>query len=128
MSGFNLKLLLLSSLLSLTLCLPVSPPLGMPSFIKSPDDQTGISGGVASFVCQAEGEPKPRITWMKKGKKVSSQRFEVRAWRYPQSLCLKSETGRNHRLAPSLLVSAPYLYVSEAETTFRPLCEVQRSL
>lgn len=50
---------------------------GMPSFIKSPDDQTGISGGVASFVCQAVGDPKPRITWMKKGKKVSSQRFEV---------------------------------------------------
>lgn len=52
-------------------------PLGMPSFVKSPDDQTGISGGVASFVCQAAGDPKPRITWMKKGKKVSSQRFEV---------------------------------------------------
>ncbi|KAM9797060.1 protein tyrosine phosphatase receptor type Fa isoform 1-T1 [Syngnathus typhle] len=49
----------------------------MPTFVKSPDDQTGISGGVASFVCQALGEPKPRITWMKKGKKVSSQRFEV---------------------------------------------------
>lgn len=49
----------------------------MPSFVKSPEDQTGISGGVASFVCQAVGEPKPRITWMKKGKKVSSQRFEV---------------------------------------------------
>jgi hypothetical protein len=49
----------------------------MPNFIKSPDDQTGISGGVASFVCQAVGDPKPRITWMKKGKKVSSQRFEV---------------------------------------------------
>lgn len=29
-------------------------------------------------MCQATGEPKPRITWMKKGKKVSSQRFEVR--------------------------------------------------
>ncbi len=50
---------------------------GLPNFIKSPEDQTGISGGVASFVCQAAGEPKPRITWMKKGKKVSSQRFEV---------------------------------------------------
>lgn len=50
---------------------------GLPSFVKSPEDQTGISGGVASFVCQATGEPKPRITWMKKGKKVSSQRFEV---------------------------------------------------
>ncbi|KAG7248096.1 hypothetical protein CRUP_008699, partial [Coryphaenoides rupestris] len=50
-----------------------------PNFIKSPEDQIGISGGVASFVCQASGEPKPRITWMKKGKKVSSQRFESHA-------------------------------------------------
>ncbi|XP_029803491.1 receptor-type tyrosine-protein phosphatase F isoform X13 [Suricata suricatta] len=48
-----------------------------PVFIKVPEDQIGLSGGVASFVCQATGEPKPRITWMKKGKKVSSQRFEV---------------------------------------------------
>ncbi|XP_053248704.1 receptor-type tyrosine-protein phosphatase F isoform X4 [Podarcis raffonei] len=48
-----------------------------PNFMKTPEDQIGISGGVASFVCQAVGEPKPRITWMKKGKKVSSQRFEV---------------------------------------------------
>lgn len=51
-----------------------------PVFIKVPEDQTGLSGGVASFVCQATGEPKPRITWMKKGKKVSSQRFEVCPW------------------------------------------------
>lgn len=50
---------------------------GKPTFMKAPEDQIGISGGVASFVCQATGEPKPRITWMKKGKKVSSQRFEV---------------------------------------------------
>ncbi|XP_078264468.1 protein tyrosine phosphatase receptor type Fa isoform X18 [Rhinoraja longicauda] len=47
------------------------------TFTRIPVDQIGISGGVASFVCQAVGEPKPRITWMKKGKKVSSQRFEV---------------------------------------------------
>lgn len=68
-------------LFSCCLHLCLEPPhfslVGMPSFIKSPDDQTGISGGVASFVCQAVGDPKPRITWMKKGKKVSSQRFEV---------------------------------------------------
>ncbi|XP_053186731.1 receptor-type tyrosine-protein phosphatase F-like [Scomber japonicus] len=50
---------------------------GLPSFVKSPEDQTGFSGGVASFVCQAAGEPKPRITWMKNGEKVSSQHFEV---------------------------------------------------
>lgn len=53
---------------------------GKPVFVKVPEDQTGLSGGVASFVCQATGEPKPRITWMKKGKKVSSQRFEVQLW------------------------------------------------
>ncbi|XP_069795096.1 protein tyrosine phosphatase receptor type Fa isoform X6 [Narcine bancroftii] len=49
----------------------------LPTFTRIPVDQIGISGGVASFVCQAVAEPKPRITWLKKGKKVSSQRFEV---------------------------------------------------
>lgn len=57
----------------------MSSSAGEPVFIRKPDDQIGISGGVASFVCQATGDPKPRITWMKKGKKVSSQRFEVGA-------------------------------------------------
>uniref|UniRef100_A0A3Q2EEH8 Receptor-type tyrosine-protein phosphatase delta n=1 Tax=Cyprinodon variegatus TaxID=28743 RepID=A0A3Q2EEH8_CYPVA len=33
--------------------------------------------GVASFVCQAAGDPQPKIVWNKKGKKVSNQRFEV---------------------------------------------------
>uniref|UniRef100_A0A8D2LR11 Receptor-type tyrosine-protein phosphatase delta n=1 Tax=Varanus komodoensis TaxID=61221 RepID=A0A8D2LR11_VARKO len=58
---------------------PSSPLVGIgpPQFIKSPLDQIGVSGGVASFVCQAAGEPKPRVTWNKKGKKVNSQRFET---------------------------------------------------
>ncbi|XP_053559157.1 receptor-type tyrosine-protein phosphatase S isoform X6 [Bombina bombina] len=47
-----------------------------PEFIKRPSDQIGVSGGVASFVCQATGDPKPRVSWNKKGKKVNSQRFE----------------------------------------------------
>uniref|UniRef100_A0A3B5AKH1 Receptor-type tyrosine-protein phosphatase F n=1 Tax=Stegastes partitus TaxID=144197 RepID=A0A3B5AKH1_9TELE len=72
-------------------------PLGMPSFIKSPDDQTGISGGVASFVCQAVGEPKPRITWMKKGKKVSSQRFEVIEFDDGSGSVLRIQPLRTHR-------------------------------
>uniref|UniRef100_A0A452TWP1 protein-tyrosine-phosphatase n=1 Tax=Ursus maritimus TaxID=29073 RepID=A0A452TWP1_URSMA len=61
-----------------------SPTLPLPSlspepprFIKEPKDQIGVSGGVASFVCQATGDPKPRVTWNKKGKKVNSQRFET---------------------------------------------------
>ncbi|XP_078525688.1 receptor-type tyrosine-protein phosphatase S isoform X1 [Lissotriton helveticus] len=48
-----------------------------PEFIKKPVDQIGVSGGVASFVCQATGDPKPQVTWNKKGRKVNSQRFET---------------------------------------------------
>ncbi|XP_077411571.1 receptor-type tyrosine-protein phosphatase F isoform X5 [Vanacampus margaritifer] len=69
----------------------------LPSFIKSPEDQTGISGGVASFVCQASGEPKPRITWMKKGKKVSSQRFEVIEFDDGSGSVLRIQPLRTHR-------------------------------
>ncbi|XP_060762519.1 receptor-type tyrosine-protein phosphatase F isoform X3 [Neoarius graeffei] len=69
----------------------------LPSFIKTPEDQTGISGGVASFVCQALGEPKPRITWMKKGKKVSSQRFEVIDFDDGSGSVLRIQPLRTHR-------------------------------
>ncbi|CAL8279308.1 unnamed protein product [Lota lota] len=69
----------------------------MPNFIKSPEDQIGISGGVASFVCQANGEPKPRITWMKKGKKVSSQRFEVIEFDDGSGSVLRIQPLRTHR-------------------------------
>ncbi|XP_029949001.1 protein tyrosine phosphatase receptor type Db isoform X10 [Salarias fasciatus] len=48
-----------------------------PRFTRTPEDQTGVQGGVASFVCQASGDPQPKIVWNKKGKKVSNQRFEV---------------------------------------------------
>ncbi|XP_015245137.1 PREDICTED: receptor-type tyrosine-protein phosphatase delta-like isoform X9 [Cyprinodon variegatus] len=69
--------------------LPVSPGLFLlsflfladadspPRFTRTPEHQTGVQGGVASFVCQAAGDPQPKIVWNKKGKKVSNQRFEV---------------------------------------------------
>lgn len=100
LTGSDTNYLLLSPLF---LSLPWScclSPLGMPSFIMSPNDQTGISGGVASFVCQVVGEPKPQITWMKKGKKVSSQRFEVRVFSRPQSF-----------LSDMLKCGEPFLYL-----------------
>ncbi|XP_072275425.1 receptor-type tyrosine-protein phosphatase F isoform X9 [Pyxicephalus adspersus] len=68
-----------------------------PIFIRKPDDQIGISGGVASFVCQATGDPKPRITWMKKGKKVSSQRFEVIEFDDGSGSVLRIQPLRAHR-------------------------------
>uniref|UniRef100_A0A673WHW6 protein-tyrosine-phosphatase n=1 Tax=Salmo trutta TaxID=8032 RepID=A0A673WHW6_SALTR len=60
---------------SLSLCLSLSP--APPRFTKVPVDQIGVSGGVVSFVCQATGDPKPRVSWNKKGKKVNSQRIET---------------------------------------------------
>ncbi|XP_008414777.1 protein tyrosine phosphatase receptor type Db isoform X14 [Poecilia reticulata] len=69
--------------------LPVSPGLLLlsflfladadspPRFTRTPQNQTGVQGGVASFVCQATGDPQPKIIWNKKGKKVTNQRFEV---------------------------------------------------
>ncbi|XP_078029367.1 receptor-type tyrosine-protein phosphatase S isoform X8 [Epinephelus lanceolatus] len=59
---------------------PLSSVCGAPAppkFTKIPTDQIGVSGGVASFVCQATGNPKPVVFWNKKGKKVNSQRIEV---------------------------------------------------
>ncbi|KAJ7410092.1 hypothetical protein WISP_110539 [Willisornis vidua] len=79
---------------SLSLVLPLG---GKPTFMKAPEDQIGISGGVASFVCQATGEPKPRITWMKKGKKVSSQRFEVIEFDDGSGSVLRIQPLRVHR-------------------------------
>ncbi|XP_046699097.1 receptor-type tyrosine-protein phosphatase delta-like isoform X27 [Silurus meridionalis] len=67
----TLLLLLLASLLLLT---HAETP---PKFLRIPSDQTGVQGGVASFVCQATGDPRPKIVWNKKGKRVSNQRFEV---------------------------------------------------
>ncbi|XP_047444658.1 receptor-type tyrosine-protein phosphatase S-like isoform X14 [Mugil cephalus] len=55
----------------------IGGPLAPPKFTKIPTDQIGVSGGVASFVCQATGNPKPVVYWNKKGKKVNSQRIEV---------------------------------------------------
>ncbi|XP_021332446.1 protein tyrosine phosphatase receptor type Fa isoform X8 [Danio rerio] len=85
-----------SLLLLLCLAVPIHAD-SMPSFVKTPEDQTGISGGVASFVCQAVGEPKPRITWMKKGKKVSSQRFEVIEFDDGSGSVLRIQPLRTHR-------------------------------
>ncbi|KAL0966555.1 hypothetical protein UPYG_G00296690 [Umbra pygmaea] len=90
-SGTALLLLLISCLV---LC---SQADSLPRFVKSPEDQTGISGGVASFVCQATGAPKPRITWMKKGKKVSSQRFEVIEFDDGSGSVLRIQPLRTHR-------------------------------
>uniref|UniRef100_A0A672RX25 protein-tyrosine-phosphatase n=1 Tax=Sinocyclocheilus grahami TaxID=75366 RepID=A0A672RX25_SINGR len=70
-STYQLVLLILLSVLQLA---HAQTP---PQFTRTPVDQIGVQGGVASFVCQTTGDPQPRITWSRKGKKVTNQRFEV---------------------------------------------------
>ncbi|XP_037388494.1 protein tyrosine phosphatase receptor type Db isoform X11 [Pygocentrus nattereri] len=69
----HIQLVLLILLSALRLSHTQTPP----RFTRTPTDQTGVQGGVASFVCQATGDPQPRISWSRKGKKVTNQRFEV---------------------------------------------------
>ncbi|XP_052458964.1 receptor-type tyrosine-protein phosphatase S isoform X20 [Carassius gibelio] len=64
-------------LLLLSACVLLSSAEAPPKFLRTPNDQTGVQGGVASFICQATGDPQPKIVWNKKGKRVSNQRFEV---------------------------------------------------
>ncbi|XP_016099289.1 receptor-type tyrosine-protein phosphatase S isoform X6 [Sinocyclocheilus grahami] len=77
MPASHLPILLSLSALLLSPLLTGSLALSPPRFTKVPVDMIGVSGGVVSFVCQATGDPKPRVTWNKKGKRVNSQRIET---------------------------------------------------
>ncbi|XP_056265318.1 protein tyrosine phosphatase receptor type Db isoform X13 [Pseudoliparis swirei] len=68
-----------------------------PRFTRTPEDQTAVQGGVASFVCQASGDPQPKIVWNKKGKKVSNQRFEVIEFDDGSGSVLRIQPLRNPR-------------------------------
>ncbi|XP_043934455.1 protogenin [Protopterus annectens] len=46
--------------------------LAPPAFVEWPDSLTRPRAGTARFVCQAEGIPSPKVTWMKNGEKVHS--------------------------------------------------------
>ncbi|XP_071606433.1 receptor-type tyrosine-protein phosphatase F isoform X4 [Heliangelus exortis] len=95
--NFCIPLLTVPAAILCCLMLPSAGADSKPTFMKAPEDQIGISGGVASFVCQATGDPKPRITWMKKGKKVSSQRFEVIEFDDGSGSVLRIQPLRVHR-------------------------------
>ncbi|KAM4675944.1 protogenin [Discoglossus pictus] len=46
--------------------------LAPPSFVEWPENLTRPRAGTARFVCQADGIPIPKITWLKNGKKIHS--------------------------------------------------------
>ncbi|KAL0968788.1 hypothetical protein UPYG_G00271890 [Umbra pygmaea] len=41
-----------------------------PSLVERPESQTRPRAGTARFICQAQGVPPPRITWLKNGEQV----------------------------------------------------------
>ncbi|XP_034032090.1 protogenin B-like [Thalassophryne amazonica] len=41
-----------------------------PTIVERPESQTRPRAGTARFICQAEGVPPPRISWLKNGKEV----------------------------------------------------------
>lgn len=43
-----------------------------PSLVEWPESLTRPRAGTGRFVCQAEGTPTPRITWLKNGEAVHS--------------------------------------------------------
>ncbi|XP_073474869.1 protogenin [Aquarana catesbeiana] len=46
--------------------------LAPPSFVERPESLTRPRAGTARFVCQAEGIPMPKISWLKNGRKIHS--------------------------------------------------------
>ena len=42
-----------------------------PSLITTPDDQIVIEGTKVTFLCNASGNPSPKITWSKDGKTLT---------------------------------------------------------
>uniref|UniRef100_A0A8C3QRS2 Protogenin n=1 Tax=Cyanoderma ruficeps TaxID=181631 RepID=A0A8C3QRS2_9PASS len=46
--------------------------LAPPSFVEWPESLTRPRAGTARFACQAEGNPAPKISWLKNGRRVHS--------------------------------------------------------
>ncbi|KAH0512061.1 Protogenin [Microtus ochrogaster] len=46
--------------------------LAPPSFVEWPESLTRPRAGTARFVCQAEGTPSPKMSWLKNGRRIHS--------------------------------------------------------
>lgn len=100
---FTLKTIILKPL-------KLYPPIKQtdpPEIIKKPINQVVKVGGVASFFCQARGDPQPTIIWRKNGKKVSGTQTRYSVIENTGSSLLRIEPVRAGR------DDAPYECVAE---------------
>ena len=58
-----------------------------PSFVEWPESLTRPRAGTARFVCQAEGIPSPKMSWLKNGRKIHSNGRIKMYNRWAKSLC-----------------------------------------
>ncbi|XP_077981464.1 receptor-type tyrosine-protein phosphatase delta-like [Glandiceps talaboti] len=71
---FNMKKLY-QYFIALVLVLVTFVDAEAPGFTRQLESKVGVAGGVISFICEVSGDPQPDITWLKNGKRVSSQRY-----------------------------------------------------
>ncbi|XP_039627841.1 protogenin-like isoform X2 [Polypterus senegalus] len=55
-----------------TVAMALLTVLAPPAFVEWPESLTRPRAGTARFVCQAEGIPTPKITWLKNGERIHS--------------------------------------------------------
>uniref|UniRef100_A0A8C4TBT7 Protogenin n=1 Tax=Erpetoichthys calabaricus TaxID=27687 RepID=A0A8C4TBT7_ERPCA len=55
-----------------TVAMALLTVLAPPAFVEWPESLTRPRAGTARFVCQAEGIPAPKITWLKNGERIHS--------------------------------------------------------
>ncbi|XP_012865404.1 PREDICTED: protogenin [Dipodomys ordii] len=61
--------------------------LAPPSFVEWPESLTRPRAGTARFVCQAEGIPSPKMSWLKNGRKIHSNGRIKMYNRWAMSFC-----------------------------------------
>lgn len=68
-----------------------------PEILRRPRSQQVKAGGIASFYCDARGDPQPQIQWRKNGKKLTTSQPRYLVQSYPGGAFLRIEPVRDVR-------------------------------
>ncbi|XP_020708529.1 tyrosine-protein phosphatase Lar isoform X6 [Athalia rosae] len=68
-----------------------------PEILRRPISQQVKAGGIASFYCDARGDPQPQIQWRKNGKKLTQSQPRYLVQSYPGGAFMRIEPVRDVR-------------------------------